>query len=170
MKELRPVPDSVFHDVDMPTIALGRLLYFDSILSGNRNIACATCHHPAFGTSDEVSLSFGDGGAGLGPARKPVIGDNRPEQRIAYNSPSLFNLGASEFEVLFHDGRLEADSLKNGGIRTLLDEDMTAGFNGVLSAQAMFPALSGDEMAGHYSENDVAKAVRQGMRASDGGA
>lgn len=34
----------------------------------------------------------------------------------------------------------------------------------------MFPVLSGDEMAGHYSENDVAKAVRQGMLASSDGA
>src|SRR5688500_2490497 len=27
-------------------IALGRALFFDKELSGNRNIACATCHHP----------------------------------------------------------------------------------------------------------------------------
>ena len=35
-------------------VALGRLLFFDKILSGNRNISCATCHHPRFGTSDGV--------------------------------------------------------------------------------------------------------------------
>jgi cytochrome c peroxidase len=151
-------------------VELGQLLYYDRILSGNRNIACATCHHPVFGTSDQVSLSLGDGGVGLGPARKPVAGDNRPEQRIGRNSPGLFNLGAAEFQVLFHEGRLEADPSKKSGLRTPLDDDMVVGFDGVLSAQAMFPVLSGDEMAGHYSENDVARAVRQGMLSSSGGA
>lgn len=43
---------------------LGQLLHYERILSGNRNIACATCHRLAFGTSDEVSLSFGDEMAG----------------------------------------------------------------------------------------------------------
>ncbi|MGI9501307.1 MAG: cytochrome-c peroxidase, partial [Geminicoccaceae bacterium] len=167
---LRPISDSAFRKLDMPTVELGWLLFYDRILSGNRNVACATCHHPAFGTSDEVSLSFGDGGSGLGRARKPLDGDNRPEQRIGRNSPALFNLGAAEFEVLFHDGRLEADPSKKSAIRTPLDEDMVVGFDSVLSAQAMFPVLSGDEMAGHYSENHVARAVRRGMLASEGGA
>ena len=47
---------------------------------------------------------------------------------------------------------------------------MVAGFSGILSAQTMFPVLSPDEMAGHYQENDVAKAVRQGRLTGDGGA
>jgi cytochrome c peroxidase len=34
---------------------------------------------------------------------------------------------------------------------------MTEGFSGVLSAQTMFPVLSQDEMAGHYSENEVSR-------------
>ena len=35
-------------------VELGRLLFFDKILSGNRNIACATCHHPKLGASDAL--------------------------------------------------------------------------------------------------------------------
>ena len=31
-------------------VELGRLLFFDKILGGNRNIACASCHHPRFAT------------------------------------------------------------------------------------------------------------------------
>ena len=34
----------------------------------------------------------------------------------------------------------------------------------------MFPVLSPDEMAGHYSENDVSTAVRRGLLTGDGGA
>jgi cytochrome c peroxidase len=47
---------------------------------------------------------------------------------------------------------------------------MAEGFASVLSAQAMFPVLSGDEMAGHYSENAVSEAVRMGHLSIRGGA
>ncbi|MGH1483840.1 MAG: cytochrome c peroxidase [Geminicoccales bacterium] len=99
-----PVPDSAFRSFHMPVIKLGWLLDDDRIVSGTRNVACATCHHPALSTSDEVSLSFGDGGEGLGPARELVAGDNQPEQRGGRHSPAVFNLGATEFQMLFHDG------------------------------------------------------------------
>ena len=162
-------PAAKFASASEESIALGQLLFFDKILSGNKNTACATCHHPKFGTSDGVSLALGEGGEGLGPNRRAST-DNMPEQRIGRNAPALFNLGAAEFTSLFHDGRLEADTSRSSGIRTPLDDEMVIGFNSVLSAQAMFPVLSGDEMAGHYSENDVSQAVRQGFLAHNGGA
>ncbi len=152
-----------------PSIRLGWLLFYDPILSGNQNISCATCHHPKFGTSDGVSLGIGEGGIGLGPERT-LDPDNLPEERIPRNAPALFNLGDLGFDSMFHDGRLEADESKPNNIRTPLGEDMTLGFDGVLSAQAMFPVLSGDEMAGHYSENEVSKLVRLGQISQDGGA
>lgn len=158
-----------FETPDPARVALGWQLFYDPILSGNRNTSCATCHHPRFGTSDGMSLSIGEGGLGLGPERK-IDPANPPEQRIPRNAPALFNLGASEFRVMFHDGRLEADPTHTDGMRTPLGGDMLAGFDSVLAAQAMFPVLSADEMAGHYSENDVAQAVRLGFLSSEGGA
>jgi cytochrome c peroxidase len=47
---------------------------------------------------------------------------------------------------------------------------MAEGFESVLAAQAMFPVLSADEMAGHYSENPIAQAVRMGHLSLPGGA
>ena len=47
---------------------------------------------------------------------------------------------------------------------------MMLGFESILSAQTMFPVLSPDEMAGHYQENDVAIAVREGILTGEGGA
>ena len=82
----------------------------------------------------------------------------------------MFNVGAREFGSFFHDGRLERDPARASGFRTPLEDDMVSGFDGPLAAQTMFPVLSGDEMAGHYVENDVAKSVRQGLIANDGGA
>ncbi|OIQ33247.1 MAG: cytochrome-c peroxidase [Alphaproteobacteria bacterium MedPE-SWcel] len=165
--ELGPRP--VFPAPDMAAVELGQLLFYDPILSGNRNIACSTCHHPRFGTGDGVSLGLGEGGIGLGPDRV-VDPKNPPEQRIPRNAPGLWNLGAPEFTVMFHDGRLEDHPDHPGGIRTPLGEDMISGFDDALAAQAMFPVLSADEMAGHYSENDVAQAVRLGQLSTPGGA
>lgn len=71
---------------------------------------------------------------------------------------------------MFHDGRIEADPTRPGGVRTPLDEDMATGFASILSAQTMFPVLSADEMAGHYQENDISQAVRQGLITGEGGA
>lgn len=157
-----PTPNVVFPPVDAEQARLGQLLFFDPILSGSQTVSCATCHHPRFATSDGVSLGIGDGGFGLGPDRV-VDAENTPEQRIPRNSPALFNLGATEFTSFFHDGRLQADESRPSGIRTPMGQDMAQGFASALSAQAMFPVLSGDEMAGHYSESDVAQAGRQGF-------
>ncbi len=154
-------PRPVFPEMDPARVQLGQLLFYDPILSGNRNISCGTCHHPRFGTSDGMSLSMGEGGIGLGPDRR-IDPENPPEDRLPRNAPALWNLGATEYTSLFHDGRLEVDPDKPGGIRTPLGADMVVGFDSVLAAQAMFPVLAGDEMAGHYSENEVSQAVRLG--------
>ncbi len=165
----QPPMDADYVQHDAREVRLGWQLFYDPILSGNREVACATCHHLAHGTSDGVSLGIGDGGIGLGPARR-VDPDNPPEQRIPRNAPALWNLGAREFTRLFHDGRIEVDPARPGGLRTPLEGDMVAGFASLLSAQNMFPVLSPDEMAGHYSENEIAQAVRQGRITGPGGA
>jgi cytochrome c peroxidase len=164
-----PLTDADFLPTDPAEVELGQLLFYDAILSGNRNISCATCHHPRFATGDGLSLGLGEGGKGIGTDR---VADpaNLPEQRIPRNSPSLFNLGAHEVTVMFHDGRIEVDLSRPSGLRTPLEDEMVAGFANLLSAQTMFPVLSPDEMAGHYQENDVSKAVRQGRITGVGGA
>lgn len=87
---------------------------------------------------------------------------NLPTHRIPRNAPALFNVGALEYRSFFHDGRLELDETRAGGIRTPLGTEMEQGFASLLSAQTMFPVLSADEMAGHLGESDVSRAVRQG--------
>ena len=51
-------------------VSLGQALFFDKILSGNRNISCASCHHPTAGTGDGLSVSIGEGGIGQAPFRQ----------------------------------------------------------------------------------------------------
>ena len=51
-------------------VALGRVLFFDKILSGNKDVSCATCHHLGLRSGDSLALSIGVGGSGLGLWRK----------------------------------------------------------------------------------------------------
>ena len=164
-----PKANATYAPVDMAQVRLGQLLFYDPILSGSKTVACATCHHPKHATADGLSLGLGDGAHGLGPKRM-IDPKNLPEQRVPRNAPALFNLGAHEFTTMFHDGRLEADPTRPSGIRTPLGTEMVQGFASVLSAQSMFPVLSPDEMAGHYTESDVARAVRQGFLTGEDGA
>lgn len=163
------VSDADFTPVNEAEARLGQALFYDPLLSGNRNTSCATCHHPRFGTSDGLSLGLGEGAVGLGPERH-ITESNVPEQRIPRNAPALFNLGAKEFTRLFDDGRIEADPARPSGLRTPMEDEMVTGFASVLSAQTMFPVLSPDEMAGHYNENEISKAVREGFITGEHGA
>lgn len=164
-----PLTDADFPSHSEAEVALGHLLFWDPILSGNKGTACATCHHPRFGTSDGLSLGLGDGATGLGTARKPDP-ENLPEQFIPRNAPALWNVGAHGFSVMFADGRIEKDPGRPSGFRTPLEDEMVSGFASLLSAQTMFPVLSGDEMAGHYEENEISTLVRQGRITGQDGA
>jgi len=153
------VTDADFYPRNPAKEALGRLLFFDKILSGNRNISCATCHHPFTATSDGLSLPLGAGGVGLGPTRRPEAGERGVVERVPRNAPALFNLGAREFRVLFHDGRLVADPAPLGKIHALDGIPLPAGLDNLLAAQAMQPVISLLEMAGEPATNEVADAV-----------
>ncbi|MEO0938262.1 MAG: cytochrome c peroxidase [Pseudomonadota bacterium] len=156
-----------FPEVNARQVELGRLLFYDPILSGNKEVACATCHHPKHATADGLSLGIGDGGIGLGPERV-ADPDNPPPRLIPRNAPALFNLGAAEVTTFFHDGRLEV--LPDGTVRTPLGAQMERGLASLLSAQTMFAVLSPDEMAGHGAENEISAAVQRGAITGPGGA
>lgn len=157
-----PVTDADFRKARPEEVRLGQLLFWDPLLSGNRNIACGTCHNPAFATTDGVSLGLGEGARGLGMGR--VAGAaNAPPRRIARNTPALFNLGATEFVTLFQDGNVEADPARPSGFHSALDDAALQGVANVLAAQILFPMLSPDEMAGHGEENEIASALRAGV-------
>jgi cytochrome c peroxidase len=152
-------PTSVdYYPRDPAKEALGRLLFFDKILSGNENISCATCHHPMAGTSDALSLPLGEGGAGLGTSRNT----GSVLERVPRNSPALFNLGAREFAKMFHDGRVQIDPTQPSGFDTPAGFRFPPGLDNVLAAQAMFPVTSVTEMAGQCEENPVGEAAEFG--------
>ncbi len=143
-------------------VKLGRLLFFDKILSGNKNISCATCHHGLTNTGDGLSLPVGEGGHGLGVTRDTGKGKDSIVERVPRNAPPLFNLGAKEFKIMFHDGRVQVDPKHPSGFRTPAGDKLPKGLQDVLAAQAMFPVTSGTEMAGQAGENPIAIAAANG--------
>lgn len=161
-----PLRAEDFLDFDRDQAALGQLLFYDKILSGNRNIACSTCHHPDLGTSDGLSLGIGEGGIGLGSDRTAGSGENRIRKRIPRNAPGLWNLGAREIHTLFHDGRLSRSDVYGNGFNSPAEEWLPTGFNSILAAQAVFPLVAQFEMAGNPKENEIAGAVHDRIDAA----
>ncbi len=91
---------------------LGRILFFDPVLSSNNERACASCHQPA--------LAFTDGLAVSQSFKKEVM--------LSRNAPSLIN--AVLQRKLFHDGR--SFSFENQASEVLNNPDeMHANFSEV---------------------------------------
>ena len=162
------------HDFRTPSDAqvnLGRNLMFDKILSGNKNISCASCHHSLAGTGDGLSLPVGEGGRGLGITRDVGAGSDLVVERVPRNAPPVFNLGDNSFHTLFHDGRvttLGGESFPSG-CKTPAGLSLPDNLDNVLACQAMFPVTSGTEMAGQAGENSIADAAATGNLAGAGG-
>jgi len=106
------LPESV-RDVPEARIELGHLLFFDPILSVDRETACVTCHSEQWGMSDSLPRAVGHG-AGLlaGPGR-------RGPNVLRRNSPTLYNLAFRE--TLLWDGG--ATTLEEQALLPLLAED-----------------------------------------------
>lgn len=95
---------------------LGRLLFFDPILSKNQDMSCATCHNPSLGFSDGLQTAKGSDGSSL-----------------PRNTPTLWNAGYAT--KLFWDGR--ADSLEEQMSVPLHAENEMAGSDAETVARLM---------------------------------
>ena len=87
--EFAPLPKldtSYFSMMDQPKNVLGKLLFFDPILSGSNQISCSSCHNPQTSWADHSTV--------------PVGNDHLAGIR---NTPSLLNVAARK--TLFWDGR-----------------------------------------------------------------
>ncbi len=119
---------------DPALVDLGRSLVFDKILSGNRDIACATCHDPLHHGTDGLSLAIGTGGT-VGLAR--TLGPGR--QFVPRNAPSMLNQGLRPF-YLFWDGRVSGFGA--GPFTSPAEVVLPSGLPNILAAQAMLPVLN----------------------------
>ena len=131
-----PLPLHVESPPDNPStpakVALGRLLFWDPILSGAQDIACATCHHPVHGYADGRDLPIGTGGTGMGPARIYPGGINPLVKR---NSPTILNVAFNGIDTAGHVSPADAPMFWDSRTRGL-------------EAQALVPIESLEEMRG----------------------
>ena len=140
---------------------LGRLLFWDPLLSGDRDVACATCHHPDFAYGDGRDLSLGAGAVGLGPARVDVSDGRIPT--VKRNSQTILNTAFNG---------LDDRRRRRGGGNTIasLDPATAPMFwdSRVLSleTQALEPLKALEEMRGTaYAEADALDIVVARLRA-----
>ncbi|WP_341840644.1 cytochrome-c peroxidase [Chitinophaga caseinilytica] len=126
-------------------VELGRLLFYDPVLSGGKDVACATCHHPDFGYAESIDLSIGVNGNGLGEKRRFKDGNNIPFTKR--NSQSLLN---TAFNGIGPDGKYTPEAAP-------MFWDLRA--KG-LEEQAAMPVKTFEEMRGHdFGEDQIAEEV-----------
>lgn len=142
-------------DISEPIAQLGKALFFSKSLSGDFDVACASCHHPELGGADAMSLPVGVEAidpSRLGPTRTNAAGS----LHVPRNSPTTLNTGMWD-AGLFWDSRVESLSKvkgqngASGGLSTPDSSHTLSDTNAIYnlpSAQARFPVLSRDEMLG----------------------
>lgn len=172
--------------IDSPMAQLGKALFFARSLSGDGDVACASCHHPLLAGGDGLSLPVGVQSRQpllLGPGRRlfpnsrldPVAGDG---PNVPRNSPTTFN-SALYNRAMFHDGRLfvlDAGLSANGAGQALKSPDSFQNLPdpdaipNLMAAQARFPVTSLFEMKGYgpfmaLSNATVRSAIEERLQA-----
>lgn len=133
---------------DPALVELGQALMFDRILSGNRDVSCATCHHPRTHGADGLALAIGTGAWGQGASR--TVGPGR--EFVPRNAPSLLNQGLRSFYLLW-DGRVSGHGA--GPFQTPPGIALPRGLPDIIAAQAMLPVLDRREMRGERGDADI---------------
>ena len=146
---LGALPQHVTDPSDNPTtpekVELGRLLFFDPVLSGNRDVACATCHQPEFGYAEFLQTSIGVNGQGNGSKRRFKEPNDIPFTRR--NSQSVLN---TAFNGIVNHDKYHPEAAP-------MFWDLRA--RG-LEEQALFPIKTLEEMRGHaFTEEEIVEEV-----------
>ena len=70
LQTLGPIPYPSDNPYDPRRVALGKLLFYDPILGGEKDVACGTCHLPGSAFADGRQFGAGVSGVGLGKDRE----------------------------------------------------------------------------------------------------
>jgi cytochrome c peroxidase len=131
-------------------IVLGRALFWDPVLSGGKDVSCASCHHPANGYADGLDLAIGENGQGLGVARRFRVPNTIPfGQRntstvlnAAFNGLTASGVVDPTTAPMFWDSRAQS-----------------------LETQSVMPVATFEEMRGHqYTEGAALDSVVARLR------
>lgn len=87
-------------------VELGRLLFYDTRLSGNQTYACATCHQQALAFTDGRPQAIGSTGESH-PRGAMSLANVAYAGTLAWNNPSLFSLEAQALIPMFGERPIE---------------------------------------------------------------
>jgi len=149
-QQLRPITVRNF-DPD-PKFIFGRALFYDPILSGDRDVSCATCHVLSHGLSDGLAVSIPVGSHALSSRFQIDIGSTGDHSR---NTLELWNRDNNSAKALFWDGRVEMIDPIKRIFRTPLNRHLPAGLENTLSVQALFPLITPKEMLGDLGDSTL---------------
>ncbi|MBB3137892.1 cytochrome c peroxidase [Rhizobium pisi] len=93
---------------------LGKMLFFDPRLSGNKNMTCASCHNPSFGFETPVKTPIGAANTALGRQAPTVL-------NVAWVSPFFWDGRAPNLEEQAA-GPITASAEMNGKLETAVTE------------------------------------------------
>ena len=131
-------------------VELGRLLFFDPILSGNKDVSCATCHQPEFNYAEFMETSIGVNGVGSGSKRQFLMPNNIPF--VKRNSQSILNTAFNG---------IKNNEIYNPGSAPMFWDSRAKS----LEEQALFPIKTLEEMRGHgYPEEKVIDEILSRIR------
>ncbi|KAA1244587.1 cytochrome-c peroxidase [Aquimarina sp. RZ0] len=148
-KKYIPLPVKVKSPKDNPITsekaALGKLLFFDPILSGNRDVACATCHHPENGYAEFRDISIGVNGKGFG--KKRVFNAPNDIPFVKRNAHTILNTAYNGITINGEYSPKDAPMFWDSRIKSL-------------EKQALEPILALEEMRGRqYSKESILDEV-----------
>ncbi|MEO0545723.1 MAG: cytochrome c peroxidase [Pseudomonadota bacterium] len=161
-----PLRDDDFETHSLAKRMLGRSLFYDPVLSGSYRVSCASCHNHDRASSNGFPLQAQ---ADYEPDRA-ALPDISRYQRLkpsARHAPVLFNLGHQSFTHMFSDGRVFIDA--KGRLVTPVGDNLPPSLDSVLAAQALFPAVTADELVGTVESGLTAEAraaLDQGSRSN----
>ena len=87
-------------------VSLGRLLFYDTRLSGNKTMSCATCHIQALAFTDGKPRSIGSTGA-LHPRGSMSLVNTAYASRLTWANPLLDKIEDQALTPLFGDNPVE---------------------------------------------------------------
>ncbi|GAB2530023.1 cytochrome-c peroxidase [Spirosoma aerophilum] len=134
-------PTPVSNPITDPTALLGQMLFWDPILSGRRDVACATCHHPANAYTDGLDLSLGINSIGYGQSRWPLQPND--VNFTKRNAPTLLNVAFNGMDASGNYVPLAAPMFWDSRVQSLEN-------------QVANPMVTFEEMRGHAYPEAVA--------------
>ncbi|WP_338868644.1 cytochrome c peroxidase [Spirosoma sp. SC4-14] len=98
------------------TALLGQALFWDPILSGDKDVACATCHHPNNAYTDGLDLPLGTNAVGYGQNRRFLKPNDVPVTKrntqtilnVAYNGMDISGNYVASTAPMFWDSRTKS--------------------------------------------------------------